>query len=172
MNLVVFKPKTQKKGRISHLCHQEQFLLSRLPKKQVMKAAAPPTSLPKSPQRVLNVLGTEERRMSCKRQGYLCLQTEKENHTALIVSRHSAQEQEPLYRERLSCVQEQSTENLWRKVFRKPHICSKCYLQNNSFHECLHGINASLTVLSYSSLASSADHTCTASRPALLSLAP
>lgn len=138
-----------------------------------MKAAAPPTSLPKSPQCVLNVLGTEERRTSRKRRGYLRLQTEKENHTALIVSRHSAQEQEPLYTERLSCVQEQSAkpENLWRKVFRKPHICSKCYLQNNSFHECLHGINASLTVLSYSSLASSADHTCTASHP-LLNLAP
>lgn len=100
--------------------------------------------------------------MSCKRWGYRWLQME--NHTALIISRHSAQEKELLYRQRLNCVQEQSTEtdNLWRKILKETHICSKCYLQNNSFHECLHAINAfHITFL---------QHPCQLRRPYLHSL--
>lgn len=92
-------------------------------------------------------------------------------HDAIITSRHSAQEKELLCREKLNGVQEQSTETTHLCSRIENNICSKCYLQNNSFHECLRGINAFLQVLSYSILANSEDCICVVSYPALLNLA-
>lgn len=105
-------------------------------------------------------LGQE--REGCPATDIMCvpLTAKGKKHDAIITSRHSAQEKELLCTEKLNGIQEQSTEtsHLWRKI--KNNICSKCYLQNNSFHKCLCGINAFLKVLSYSILANSEDHIC------------